>query len=69
MKEKIKDKNLLIDNEKLFLSSYIPRTLNNMDAKTLEEEMNKLFTKKDVFYDKLTGLQTVGTGGAEYQPK
>lgn len=56
MKEKIKDKNLLIDNEKLFLSSYIPRTLNNMDAKTLEEEMNKLFTKKDVFYDKLTGL-------------
>ena len=38
------------------MGSFIPRNLDEIDPEMIEDEINKIFSKKDIYYDKLSGL-------------
>ena len=44
------------NQDNIFVGSYIPRNLDEIDIEQIEDEINKIFSKKGVYYDKLTGL-------------
>ena len=44
------------ESDEVFIGSFIPRTLNQMDIDKLDDELTKINFSDDMYYDKLTGM-------------